>query len=169
MKRRGGYTLIELVLVVMLLVLVASVVFTLAGTGSRTYLNMTAKQVQTADLRIALSYLDVQIRKNDVRDAWSVRPDPFEGHPALVVEQNFEGGTYLTWIYVRDGYLCELFVDKTTEITDSMGSRIAPVDRMTLGVQDDGSLVVTLFRQEPDRSIISQSREISMRAGGVRQ
>ena len=91
MKRRGGYTLIELVLVLMLLVLVASVVVTLAGTGSRTYLNMTAKQVQTADLRIALSYLDVQSRKNDARDAWAVRPDPFEGHPALVVEQNFEG------------------------------------------------------------------------------
>ncbi|MGI6334597.1 MAG: DUF4860 domain-containing protein [Saccharofermentanales bacterium] len=169
MKRRGGYTLIELVLVLMLLILVASVVFTLAGAGSRTYLRMTAKQVQTGDLRIALSYLDVQIRKNDVKDAWSIRPDPFEGHPALVVEQDFEGRTCLTWIYVREGYLCELFVDESTVITDSMGSRIAPVDRMTLDVQDEGSLVVTLFRQEPDRSVISQSRAISMRAGGVRQ
>ena len=77
MRRRGGYTLIELALVLMLLILVASVVFTLAGTGSRTYLRIAAKQNQASDMRTALSYIDVQVRKHDVRDALSIRPDPF--------------------------------------------------------------------------------------------
>ena len=44
MKRRGGYTLIELVLVLLLLVLVASAVFTLAASGSQAFLRLSGRQ-----------------------------------------------------------------------------------------------------------------------------
>ncbi len=167
MKRRGGYTLIELVLVLMLLVLVASVVFTLAVSGSQTYLRMNAKQAQEAELRVAISYLDVQLRKHDAKGALSISPDPFDSRPSILITQDIDGQTYLTWLYLRDGYLCELFVDQDTIITSAMGSRISPVDDMELYVEADGSLRVTLRRQSDGQAIISASRWVTLRAGGV--
>jgi prepilin-type N-terminal cleavage/methylation domain-containing protein len=166
-RRRRGYTLVELVLVLMLLVLVASVVFSLAGTGSRTYLRLTAKQSQAADLRTGLSYLDVQVRKHDAKGALSIRPDPFAGQPALVISQVFDGKTYLTWIYLRDGFLCELLVAEDAVVTSAMGSRIVQMDALKLDVLADGSLRADLSRQAEGQAEIRGSRIISLHAGGI--
>ena len=53
MSRRRGYTLVELVLVMLLLTLVASAVFTLAGAGSQTYLRLADKRGSDASARLA--------------------------------------------------------------------------------------------------------------------
>lgn len=167
MRRRGGYTLIELILVLMLLVLVASVVFTLAGTGSQAYLRLTSKQSQAADLRTGLSYIDVQLRRHDVQDELSIQPDPFSSKPALLITQQIEGQTFLTWVYLRDGYLCELFVLEGTTVTDAMASRIVPIDGMEIEVLENDVLKITLTRQSPGQAIIRGSRTVILKAGGV--
>lgn len=167
MRRRSGYTLIELVLVLMLLVLVASMVFTLAGTGSQSYLRLMAKQSQSADLRTALSYLDVQLRKHDSIDTLAIRPDPFSGEPALLISQDAGSQTFLTWIYLLDGYLYELTVAEGTKVTSDMGSRIVPIDDLDLEPLEHGAIRVTLTRQSPGQAIIRGSRTVALRAGGI--
>lgn len=167
MRRRRGYTLIELVLVLMLLVLVAAMVFTLAGTGSQSYLRLMAKQSQAADLRTALSYLDVQLRKHDELGAVAIQPDPFSGGPALLMILDADGQDFLTWIYLSDGYLCELTAASGTPVTAAMGSRIAPVDDLDLEPLGDDAIRVTLTRQSPGQAIIRGSRTVAMQAGGI--
>lgn len=167
MKRRRGYTLIELVLVLMLLVLVSGVVFILAASGSQTYLRLAEKQNQSTDLRTGLSYLDVQIRKHDTQGALSIRSGPFDSQPSLVISQEISGQLYLTYIYLHDGYLCELFVADDTVITDGMGSRIAAINSMQFDTLADGSIQITLSRQSGDQALISGSRTIFLRAGGI--
>ena len=168
MRRRNGYTLIELVLVLLLLVLVASVVFTLASVGSETYLRLAAKQDQAADLRIGLSYLDVQIRKHDEQGALSIRPDPFAGQPALVIEQQVGDQTYLTWIYVYDHTLCELFISEDTQVTPDMASRIVPMNGLEIEAVGTDAIRVTLIRQSEDLTRISGTRIVNLRAGGIK-
>jgi len=167
MSKRGGYTLIELVLVLMLLVLIASLVFTLADAGSQSYLRLTAKQNQAADLRTALSYLDVQLRKHDTLEQLAVRPDPFNGEPALLITQTAGSQTFVTWIYLLDGYLCELTTLEGTAVSAAMGSRIAPLDDLDLEPVEQGALKITLTRQSPGQAIIRGSRTVVLRAGGV--
>lgn len=167
MRRRGGYTLIELVLVLLLLILVASAVFTLAAAGSQTYLRLTAKQGQAADLRTGLSYLDVQVRKHDLKQSLNIRPDPFGSQPALAIEQDIEGEMYVTWIYLLDGYLCELFVAQDAEVNPEMGSRIVPMNEMELDILGDDAIRITLSRQAEGQARIQGSRIVYLRAGGV--
>lgn len=167
MKRRNGYTLIELVLVLMLLILVSAAVFTMACAGSRTYLRLAAKQAQSSDLRTGLSYLDVQIRKHDAQAALAIKPDPFSGQPALVIEQQIEGQDYLTWIYLHDGYLCELFVTKGIKLTPDMGSKIVPMDGLALKALSNDALQVTLTRQAEGQARIQGTRILHLYAGGV--
>jgi type II secretory pathway pseudopilin PulG len=167
MRKRQGYTLIELVVVLLLLILVAAAVFTLAGTGSRTYLRLASRQAQSADLRTGISYLDVQINKHDTRGALSIRPDPFAGQPALVIEQTLEGETYLTWIYVLDGYLCELFVSQDTALTPEMASKIVPMDSLRLEMPSADSIHVTLIRETEGLAQRQAERIIHLQAGGL--
>lgn len=172
MRRRGGYTLIELVLVLFLLVLVASSVFILAASGSRAFLRLSARLGETADLRTGLSYMDVQIHKHDSQNALSIRQDPFGAGQALVITQKIENATYLTWIYIQDGYLCELFVEEGLAVNPDMGSQIVPMEGLQLKRVSPDALQIVLIRQAgspgsdgPDD--LTATRLVYLRAGGA--
>jgi type II secretory pathway pseudopilin PulG len=171
MRRRGGYTLIELVLVLILLVLVAISVFILAASGSQALLRLSDQQGVAADLRTGLSYLDVQIHKNDARDALSLRQAPFSDGQALVIKQTIEGSVYLTWIFIQDGYLCEMFVEENLALTPDMSSRIVPMDGLTLRFVSQDALEIILMRnRNEDGSTGSErqaSRTVYLRSGGA--
>jgi hypothetical protein len=174
MKRRSGYTLVELVLVLLLLVLVASAVFILAASGSQAFLRLSSRQSASADLRTGLSYIDVQVHKHDARDALSIRPDPFGGSPALVISQTIGGEPFLTWIYVRDGYLRELFIEEGTAINPDMDSQIVRMDELQLSQVSADTLQVVLIRKDGSEGPAGESpaeqkgsRQIHLRAGGV--
>ena len=165
MKQKKGYTLVELVLVLALLVLIAIFVFVLTGSGSQAYLRLTASQNQSSDLRIGLSYINVKLRSHDGQGMVDLRPDPFGGSPALVLSRELEGETYLTWIYVREGYLCELFLAETTTPLPEMATRIVKADSLALIRRSDEALQVVLSRQDGEK-IGQRSRTLTLRSIG---
>ena len=133
---RGGYTLIEMVLVMFLLVLVAAFVFSLTGAGSTAYLRLQEQQDLSADLRTGLSYIDVKIRSHDA-----------------------------PWFYSQGGYLGERFIPGQTAFKPELGSRIAAADVLEVGFSDRQKLLVTLTRQTGDKAL-TRSRTILLRSGG---
>lgn len=153
MKRRGGYTLIELVLVLMLLTFVAVSVFLLTDRGSAAYTRLASGREQAADLRIALSYMDVRLKRIDGNGSVTLRPAPFGGGQALVLTQTVDGAEYETQLYVDRGVLRELFVKKDQAVTADMASEIARADRLEVQLVNDKLLSLTLTRSgQPDGS-----------------
>jgi hypothetical protein len=163
---RRGYTLIEMVLVMFLLILVSFYVFTLTGVGSAAYLRLTDWQNRTADLRIGLSYIDVKVRSNDMADRIEIRPDPFSGNDALVMIRPVGEELFLTWIYVHDGCLYELFVRENAVVTPEMGNKIADVQTMQLSMPTPRQIHVTLVSGSEEMAR-SRSRAIGLNSGGV--
>ena len=165
--RRSGYTLVEMVLVMFLLMLVSFYVFSVTGLGSSAYLRLHDWQRQTSDLRIGISYIDVKTRSHDEADAISIRPDPFSGADALVISRDIGSQRYLTWIYVYDGYLYELFIREQGSATPEMGNRIARMDRLEVSMAGSGSLRITLHRQN-GASLQTRSRVIRLNSGVIK-
>jgi prepilin-type N-terminal cleavage/methylation domain-containing protein len=165
--RKHGYTLIELVLVLFLLVLVAFFVFSVTGIGSQAFLRLNSWQERTTDLRIGLSYIDVKVHSYDQVNALTIGKSPFDSTDALMMKKEIEGQTYITWIYVWDGYLTELFVSEGTELTPQMGSRIARAESLVLQKPEASVLRVTLTcvsrdtRVSRSRNLVLRSEEIS--------
>jgi hypothetical protein len=144
MNRRRGYMLIELVLVMLLLTFVAASVFLLTGAGSAAYVRMSDNRGSAADLRIALSYIDVRVKKIDGIGQITVRQAPFGTGQALVLSQNIEAVEYETYIYSEQGALRELFIEKGQPVSREMASEIATVDDMQIRFESDHLLSVTL-------------------------
>lgn len=165
--RRQGYTLIEMVLVLFLLILVSFFVFTVTGIGSSAYLRLTDWQNRTSDLRIGLSYIDVKVRSHDTAGMIGVRPDPFNGDDALVITRLIGDERYLIWIYVYDGHLYELFVPENADVTPEMGNRIAGADALRVSMPNSRQLDVTLVRRLGEEEQ-SRSRSIWLHTGGTR-
>jgi prepilin-type N-terminal cleavage/methylation domain-containing protein len=168
--KRHGYTLIELVLVMFLLVLVAFFVFTLAGAGSQAFLRLSESQRQQAELRIAVSYLDVKIKKADHENGLSIKPNPYDAsQSALRLTESINGIEYLTWIFWRDGKLQELVVDANATLTPEMGTPIATLAAIQLKSLSPHLLQVTVTADPGSDSPVDTqvSRIFFLRSGGL--
>lgn len=164
--RRQGYTLIELVLVLFLLVLVAFFVFSVTGIGSQAFLRLNSWQERTADLRIGLSYIDVKVHSCDQANTLTIEESPFDSTDALRIKKEIDGQSYVTWIYVWDGYLTEVFVSEGTELTPQMGSQISRAESLDLQQPEASVLRVTLTCVSRGTRA-SRSRNLTLRSGGI--
>lgn len=141
---KSGYSLIEMVLVMLLLIFVSFYVFTLTETGSTAYLRLTRRQQETADLRTGLSYLDVKLKSNDTDGLVTITADPFSGQPALLINQPIGDELYYTWIYVYDNTLYELFTREGAQVSPLMGNKIARAGQLELEMAGPQLLRVSL-------------------------
>lgn len=61
----------------------------------------------------------------------------FEGCQALTFSEDIGSATYLTRVYVYDGWLMELFSTETARLSPSDGEKILPLSQFSLSRQED--------------------------------
>ena len=137
----NGYSLIEMMIVMMLLVLFGLGIFMLAATASTTYQKLVEDKETDGELRVASSYLMTKIRQNDRMGAIRIEKSAINSEDALVIEETLGNEVYETWIYVSDGVLREATVLKETTPSDDVSFEVAKVDDVRFGLQDQSILI----------------------------
>lgn len=149
-RNKSGYTLIELILVMFLLIMVASLVFTLTAAGSQAWLRLTGSQNERSELRTAMSYLEIQIKKADEEGAVSIAPDPFFGESAIKLDWIIEDPTIpgqdkaTTWIYLNAGRLYEFYTVPGMVLSNTGGRELVKIDSWDLEISSGNILSVTI-------------------------
>lgn len=161
--RRQGYALLEMILVMFLLILVSVFVFFVTESGSQAYIRLHERQEIGSDLRIGLSYIDVKIKRNDASDSLMIVDRPDRDEQALVIRRTGGSDEFFTWIYVHDGYLCELTLSANQTFQPEGGSRIVAADRIELSLPKSDRLKITLIHGQSDQL----SRTLLLRSEGV--
>ena len=171
---KKGYTLIELILVMFLLLFIALAVFSLTRVGSEAYLRLTTQQSLQSDLRIAASYLDVKLKQNDTAGAVMAASlsitdrDQDLQVEALKIVRTIEGLPYELWIFQYDGYLYELLKEPDSIAALNMSSRIVRADDLELVFDADDALRIMISRVDDQGIRYQRERTITLRAGGNR-
>jgi len=78
--------------------------------------------------RVCLSYVSAKVHSNDYDGA--VKVGTFEDSSALFLDQDIDGVTYTTIIYVYDGWLRELFSEEGIDLPPEAGTPILEVDSL---------------------------------------
>lgn len=78
----------------------------------------------------SLSYISEKIHQND--ENGNVSLGTFEGRDALILEQNFNGTSYFTYIYADQNELKELFVKEGVKTSAAAGKTIVEVKSFTM-------------------------------------
>lgn len=142
---------------IMVLLLIAAFFLLAMGItlfGSSVYRSVVAASSQNYTHRTALSYLANQIRRCDIRGGVSV--GSFEGYNALVLTE----GDYVTYLYCREGELCELYMEEGTGLTAADGVAVLPLQ--SLAVEQKGALVhLTVTGDDGE----SRSLDVAPRSG----
>lgn len=124
---------------------ISSLTVIIAGAG--VYKNTTAVAEAAYDTFTPLAYLEQKVRAHDYAGGISV--ETHEDISVLCLHQTINDSRYTTFIFVKDGYLKELFVrddDSPDTSMDSggpdtsMGEKLMPAEALTIHADDDHTL-----------------------------
>lgn len=132
MKSQNGYSLVEVSIVMLLLVLFALGIFMLAAATTTTYESLVESKSESESLRIASSYIVTKLRQNDRTESVRIQPNAYIGSDVLILEETLDDEIYETWIYVSEGKLREAIVLKGVAPSDDISFEIAEIDDLRL-------------------------------------
>ena len=163
LNNRGSST-IELILVLLLLLLFGITTFTLVFTGSDTYQRISDNKNAETDARIALSYLNVKIRQNDMAGKIEVKNFPDTGRPALVLYDTDPDSDLITWIFWDDGKIVECLVSEGEDPNPDWGFTIVEIDDFTISYDEDAQMITGTVGYNYSGQMISRSCQIVIRS-----
>lgn len=90
-------------------------------TGAGSYGRLTQRDRAAAERRTCAQYLTTRVRQSD---AGAVSVAAFGDGDALCLGQTIGGREYVTWVYVSDGWLMELFCAAQAGLGPEDGERV---------------------------------------------
>ena len=109
--------------------------------GAQVYRGLTERGEENFSSHTAACYLTTRIRQ-----AESVTVGDFEGCHALIIPEQIDGTTYLTRVYVYDGYLRELYCAENADLQPQDGEKVLPAEVLEVTLRD-GLLTMELDGQ----------------------
>lgn len=132
---------VESIMVILLLIIFAASICILIFEGSRTYRTIITNKTQDENVRIALSYVNMRIKQNDVKDTIAIDPTGYEGHSVLVIHHFGEEEGLISYIYYSDGILWECYTEGPLD--HSLSSEIIPVESIQFTYNSQARQIVT--------------------------
>lgn len=135
-SRRGRSVETLFVLIVFCVFMVASLVLVMIG--ANVYRGVVEDTNANNALRSSFSYLANKVRSADSEGG--VHVVTTNGLETLVMDAEYGGTAYRTYIYFEDGYLKELFALRDQEFDPGMGEKVVQTE--PLQMREEGGLLV---------------------------
>lgn len=155
MKRRIHVS-VESIMVILLMILFAISISVLIYNGSLTYRNIIDNKNEEENIRIALSYVNMRIKQNDVSGSIHVEQNSFKGADVLTIRHHGDEEGLMSHIYYQDGYLWECYTDGPLD--HSLSTEIIDIDGISFAMDEVKGFVATTieFRNNSDYINLSQ-------------
>jgi hypothetical protein len=157
-------SMVELVMVLMFMVLFCVTMYTMIFVGTQTQYKLITEKDQQIDARIALSYINVKIKQNDIEDKITLKSLDYNGKLALVIRERGVLGDYDLWIYFSDGKIREEVSPVDSQPINSNFSDIIKTHDFDIYEDSTGMLVTSIVYEYNDK-LETMTNKISLRSG----
>ena len=110
--------------------------------GASIYKNTTDKSNEKYGENICLSYVWMKVKNTDSID--NVYVDTFHDLSVLCLDEEYDGITYQTQIYLYEGWVCELFTELGLDFYPDAGMPVVEADSLSFETLDSGLIKVTV-------------------------
>lgn len=131
---KAGRSTTELILVMLLLILFSVSSMSLVASSSDAYIDTVRKNDTLASLRVAQSYLYTKVRQGLETGAVSIRSQSDIPGGCLVISNEDSADIYETYIFVKDGQLCESLVLSDTQFDPEESFQVVKLDQLKLKI-----------------------------------
>ncbi len=110
--------------------------------GARIYKSTVSNMDTNYEKRTAMSYVTEKIRSHDYTGGADVTDidinNPTEQHSVLKLYQEMGGKKYVTYLFLKDGYLKEFTAEDTYDFDYSVGTEILKINDFSVRKESDG-------------------------------
>ena len=136
MKKKNHTHVTDVLFTLSLFCLFTACAFLVILIGIQVYKTTVSDLVDNYSSKTALSYVTEKLRQHDFAGGVSVTS--LEGETALVLADDAEGETYLTYIYPYENALFELSVKECAAVSRDMGQEILQVQDFSITDKGNG-------------------------------
>lgn len=141
LKKGDTFKSIDILFSLTLFAVFAMAVLMVLLSGGQIYQNVVNDINIQFESRTSISYITTKLHRCDSKD--SVRVDSFGDSNALFLSETLEdGNTYETIIYLFEGDVKELFVEKGKRLPPSSGMTILPVEAITFSMKNNDLIII---------------------------
>ncbi len=137
---------LSVIFVVSLFLMYTASSLILAIIGTQVYSDSADVSEQNYNARTSLFYITEKVRQSE--GAAQIRIESVFGGDALVFREEIGDYTFDTYIYIEDGYLCELSTLSDTAVSADIGQRIMELSAISLSLSDYGILLIEITDKE---------------------
>mgnify|MGYP004650273813 FL=1 len=146
-------------IVLLLFFLFATTAFVLIIIGIKQY-KLTVDTMNTNyEVRTATSYLTEKIRQHDT--GLGITTTTLDNTPALMLSEDIDSNTYITYIYYYDGYLRELFLSSDAVFSVESGQPIIEIGGLDIAEVTVNSISISLTTTDGHKSSMYLSTKSS--------
>ena len=109
--------------------------------ATNVYRTTTENSALNFNANTSLSYITEKIHQNDTEGAVSI--GSFDGHQALILKQHYNDTEYVTYIYVSEGNLMELYTKSSADVDVGSGKVILPLQSLDMEMSQSNLLHLT--------------------------
>ncbi len=110
--------------------------------GARIYKTTVSNMNTNYEKRTAMSYLAEKIRSHDYTNGVDVsdidKADAADDHSVLELYQEMGGKKYVTYLFLKDGYLKEFTAEESYDFDYSKGTDILAINEFRVRKESDG-------------------------------
>ncbi len=143
MNRESTRTRLSGLVPLLVFAVLAMSVLTVLMTGAEQYNRLTDRDQSAFVTRTAGQYIHTKLRQA----GGEIGVELFRGTPAVVIRENLNGFSCVTWLYCCDGYLRELFTLEGEEMLPDAGEKILEMETLDAAL-NGGLLTITLTDNE---------------------
>ncbi len=132
---------VETIMVSILMILMSVMIVILIYSGANNYKRVLATKDAEENARIALSFINMKIKQNDIANMISVE-DKGELGNALVIKYGGEEEGLYSFIYFKDGGLYECYSDG--ELDEDLSTKIVSISDGKIEQIDDKTISYSL-------------------------
>ncbi len=133
---------VDIVFVFMLFCVFTLSALFLSVIGADVYARNVDASEGNYNIRTSILYLTEKVRQNE--KAGYIRTDTANGEGAIVLTEVYDDVEYETWIYIEDGYLCEVFMGSGMAVSPGIGQKIMPLESLAVDIDDNNLLTLSI-------------------------
>lgn len=161
MKRRIHVS-VESMMVILLLIMFAVAISVLIYQGSVTYKKIIDNKNNEENTRIALSYINMRIKQNDMVNRVYIMDKGYEGEDVLVIKHHGAEDGLVSYVYIKDGYLWECYTDG--DLDHNLSSEIIPLESLEFELSNNNRTIVTTVMYKDGDNLLSLKQQSTLRS-----
>lgn len=161
MTKRKISVSVESFMVILLMTIFAASICILIFEGSKTYETIITNKTHEENARIALSYVNMRIKQNDIKNAIYIETNESYNMNVLVINHSGEEEGLKSYIYFMDGIMWECYT--TDELDTNLSTEIIPVTNITFKQSHQGSQIITTIMYNRSNQLITLTQRTTLR------